>query len=1043
MSLQIEILPDLASAERRLSEFVRARPSPLMRVNLLFGSALQRVDAQRRLADEFGGGLASVHGYTPVDLAEAAVQRGQAPPRRGRPRGGEIAAVRELLERLQLSRFDPDAPGLSSALLRSFTDLREAALTPDDLPDGDLRRAFADWRELMGEIGDRTAIYEDAVSEATDRAAFREALGDAPLIVTGVSDLTRIQRLLLHRCSEAVDVRMLLVDPAGSDVDPSIPRTTASWLEGDAGAEIARSRIADESLVDTSCFSAADPVSEAEEIARRILELGRDGVPFDRVAVLHQQGSAADERIAAALARAAIPVWRIGGEPVARSAPGRAARDLLRILLTDGEQLERVSLIDALAQPGLADPLTIGDAEVVRRPEQWERVADAAGLIRGWQAMQGQLGQWLDANRERAGAAEGLSIVIADLASRAERVSQARSWSEAGTVLADTLSTYLRHDSADGGEPSQSSREMTVEVVWRLSELDQHALDYRPNIALSATLRALDGAVLRDRNRLIGGVNVGAANGPARGIRYDAVFVAGCAERVFPAPGRQDPLLPDELRAAINRRVPGALPLQSERAASDRHVFRLLRQAARRRFTASWARRTSAIGGPSRASSLLLEAAAEPVNAEDRPAALESEQELIDRGRLLRLPSGVSGVTPRTEQVESGDWTPVLRALDERELRVALLSAPGVRLGSLLPTLWPSAEFAIHATQSRNEPYFTEFDGQLRMPPDWDPLSREWSASALEMYVRCPYRFFLSEMLGVESVSERSDTGGVSRGRLIIRTLRRWESEWLRESSEAQRPTWLEFTSDGDRLVALAGRILSDARARGLLGPDAVADQVEQEIADDLDQVRRREVADARDGWRPVEILRPYEDASLGIGGGRSLRLRGQLERIDSHADGRLRAVRYEAGSLDPGIEGFRNGRVLDPVADLSALLPRLRQEGVGIDRAEVVLRSVSADGEFASQTLRGSDFTRRGSPSAPAAADDLIQTFGTIIDGIGVGSFIANVGHPLARRPNCRRCPYEPACTPDIGARIERKSTQDQERVRALSILRRKRAGT
>ena len=704
MSLQIELLPDLAAAEHRLIQLVAERPSQLTRLNVLFGSSLQRIDSQRRLAQHFGGGLAAIYGFTPVDLAQAAAVRGESAPRQRWPRGADLVAIRELLARIQLQSLDPATPGLPQAMLRSFTDLREAALRPEDLPAGDLRHAYAAWREIVRNAGDRTAIYEDAVSNATNASAYREALGDAPLIVTGISDLTRIQRRLLQRCAEAVSVRVLIVDPGGAATGASIPLDTARLLATETGTELTATGPASESVAAAECFSSSDSLGEAEEIARRVLELARGGVPFHRIAIFHQQGAATDERIRSALERADIPVWLIAGHPVLRSPAGRATRDLLRLLLADRDRVERVAVLDALAQPGLAKHLPLGPQGIARQPQQWERVADAATLVRGWSLMSARLERWLGPDRDSQEAGTGLLEVLDDLGNRSAQIEQVRTWAEATDLITETLDTYLAQPPSDASEQGPSSRAAAISAVDRLRSLDHSGLTYTTAAALAAALRALSGEVVRDRKRLIGGVNVGAAHGPARGVRYDAIFVAGCAERVFPATGRQDPLLPDEIRASVNQRIPGALALQSDRAESDRHIFRLLRQAARQRFTVSWARRSSAIGGPSRASSLLLETASEPLDQSSSQPTLGSEEDLTVAGRLLRMPSGVSGLAPNAEQVERGEWSAALRALDPQDLRLALLTAPGVRREPLLHEFWPEFGPAQDATRARNQP---------------------------------------------------------------------------------------------------------------------------------------------------------------------------------------------------------------------------------------------------------------------------------------------------------------------------------------------------
>ena len=146
MSLTIELLPDPAANDLRLCQLAAERSSPFERLNILHGSGLQRLAVQRMLAESASGGLAAVYGFTPVDLAEAAARLGRPPERVGWPPGADLAVLRRMLDSLKLIRLKPHAPGLAHALLRTLTDLREAALSPEHLPPGDLRTVFSAWR---------------------------------------------------------------------------------------------------------------------------------------------------------------------------------------------------------------------------------------------------------------------------------------------------------------------------------------------------------------------------------------------------------------------------------------------------------------------------------------------------------------------------------------------------------------------------------------------------------------------------------------------------------------------------------------------------------------------------------------------------------------------------------------------------------------------------------------------------------------------------------------------------------------------------------
>ena len=1022
MTLTIELLPDPAANDRRLTQLAAERPSPLTRLNILHGSALQRLSTQRMLAKANGGALASVYGFTPVDLAQAASGFGDAPARQSWPAGADLTTLRRVLHDVEMATLDPQAPGVAAALLRTLTDLREAALTPEVLPDGDLEIVFTAWREATATAADRTSRYEDAISPATPDTAFREALGGAPLIVSGIYDLTRIQRLLLKRLADATDVRMLLVAPSDDPASP--PQHTLTVLRRDLNTRVIRPDLPKASLAPDHYFSVGDPTAEADEIASRILALAGDGVAFHRIAILHQQGAPTDDRICAALERADIPSWRIGGRQLARTPIGHATQRLARVLLSPAT-VERSELLDWLSHRVLRERLL----DHHRHPAQWERASIDAGLTRNLLVMEERLDRWREANQ--SGGAEDLVAVVHNLSERSRELREVDSWASAAGALLDAFDLYLDDERAD-----QSLRLAARDVFDQLRNHDALGSTWSAQDGLTALGRSFGSRVVRDPRRLIGGVNVGAATGPARGIRYDAIFTAGVAERIFPAVGRQDPLLPDAERAAINQRVPDALALQRDRGDSDRHAWELLRRAAQQQFTASWSRRSSAVGGPARPSSLILESAAEGIGA---PNETQTESTLSDIGRIQRIESAVVTTLPSAADIEEHDWTATIAAPDEQSFDLALLASPNADTRSALPELWPPAEAAEQARLQRNAPSFTEFDGVLdstRIGEDWNPLRRTWSASAIETFVTCPYRFYLRHIVGARAEPDAARPDQPRRdilSRLIRRMLSTWAEDFVHSKEDR---TWLEYASNETHFNTIAQQMLDPAAESGALGPPASIPALRQELTQDLDRARRREASDARDGWRPLEINAAFEDAPIRVTGGRSIRFRGLIDRIDQHTDGRQRAVSWFTGQTLPDVRGFVNGSSFLAIANLTALT----QRGVPIRQAEVELRSVTRRGAFESQTLRGESLTTRGGRSAPSDGERLRDTLAEIADQLESASFIPYPGNPPRNRPNCRQCPYESACTADIAERYQKKSRQDQEAVRPMEILRRQR---
>ncbi len=1026
MTLTIELIPDPAANDLRLTQLAAQRPSPLSRLNILHGSALQRLSTQRMLAEANGGALAGVYGFTPVDLAQAAASYGDAPARHAWPTGADLTALRHVLHDLKLETLDPQAPGVAAALLRSLTDLREAALTPDDLPDGDLNLTFTAWRDATADIADRTSHYEDAVSSSTPDSAFSEALGGAPLIISGIYDLTRIQRLLLSRLAQATEVRMLLVAPSDDPASP--PRRTVSAIQRELNVRVIRSQIAPANIAPDRYFSVGDPTAEADEIASRILALGRDNLAFHQVAILHQQGAPTDDRLCAALERADIPTWRIGGRQLTRTPIGHAAQRLARVLLSP-ETVERAELLDWLSHRALRQRLL----DHHRHPAQWERVSVDAGLTRNLFAMEHRLDLWSETTQSRD--AEDLVAIVSDLSIRSRRLQDADSWAEASDLLLEAFDQYF-----DGDSANQALRLAARGILDQLRNHDRLGSDWTAQDGLTALGRAMSSRVVRDPRRMIGGVNIGAATGPARGIRYDAIFAAGVAERIFPAVGRQDPLLTDADRAAINEQIPDALALQRDRGDSDRHAWRLMRRAARRQFSASWSRRNSAVGGPARPSSLIIETAANSSEQGIQPA---TESSLYETGRIQRIESGPVTRLPTLAEIESDDWTATVAAPDEQSFDLALLASPDSDTRAALAELWPQAEAAEHARLQRNAPGFTDFDGQLdsaQIPNllghDWRPLDRTWSARAIETFVTCPYRFYLRYIVDARADAEPARPDQPRRdvlGRLIRQILSTWAQAWVGDNSDQ---TWTDYTNTEASLNEIAHQLLNTAAEASALGPPASVPALRHDVAEDLERARRLEASDARNGWSPVVVDTQFEDAPIRVTGGRSIHFSGRIDRIDEHTDGRQRARSYFTGKSPPDVRGFVNGSSFLAIANLAALT----QRGIPIRQAEVELRSATRQGDFVSQTLQGESLTTRGGRSAPSDGERLRDTLALIADQLESANFIPYPGNPPRDRPNCQHCPYESTCTADIAERYQKKSRQDQDAVRQLEILRRQR---
>ena len=321
-----------------------------------------------------------------------------------------------------------------------------------------------------------------------------------------------------------------------------------------------------------------------------------------------------------------------------------------------------------------------------------------------------------------------------------------------------------------------------------------------------------------------------------------------------------------------------------------------------------------------------------------------------------------------------------LRAIDEADLHLALLTTPGVEAHRLLPALWPGAERALAARLRRNAQTFTEYDGVISLG-DEQVAPEHWSASALQRYATCPYRYFLGNVLRLNAVSEPGDDAEISpleRGSLIHRILERWVRGWLEQPD--QKP-WRNYVADADALHAVADEELAQAEQDQALGLPASAKATREKVLRDLERYRRMQAADAAVGWSPLAVEREFSGVSLPIGGGDSISARGRIDRIDENSGDRLRAIDYKTGKR----RGERSAGPLQRLRAAAAALhacpgPRCRatrqdgrlRRGAALRHRPRAFRSRHDPGRrLRPQHLRAPRRRHRGRPARPHPQHD------------------------------------------------------------------------
>jgi ATP-dependent helicase/nuclease subunit B len=814
-------------------------------------------------------------------------------------------------------------------------------------------------------------------------------------------------------------------------------------------------------------YSAPGEGRESTEIARRILALARERIPFDRIAVLLRAPEAYRSHLEEAFGRAGIPAHFARGA-VRPDPAGRAFYALLKCA-AEGLSARRFAEYLSLGQvpeatangapPGAAprgDRWVAPDPELVplfaaestgetapaaqsegvdgdegpvtegqlRAPRRWEQLLVDAAVIGGrerWRRRVDGLANELRRRRNEIGDEEesraaALDRAIDDLAALAgytlplidalDALPKAASWGEWLDELSALATRALK-------EPER--------VLALLAELTPMA-PVGP-VGLNEVLLVLEQSLLEvavtPAPQRYGKVFVGQVDA-SRGLSFAAVFVPGLAERVFPKKIVEEPILLDSLRKQID----GGLVTNQDRLEAERLALALAVSAAEERICFSYPRIDLDQARPRVPSFYALE------------AVRASEGKLPDFGGLARRAE--TATTARLGWPAPPDPA---EAIDNAEYDLAILARlvadpeGSGGAGRYLVTANPHLGRALRFRYQRWGRAWTVADGLVTRSDAARAImskhaldARAYSATVLQDYAPCPYRFFLRAVQGLSprEVPEAIDTlDPLQRGSLIhdvqFALLARLRDLGLLPV----RPGNLEHARS--ELDAILSEIA--ARYRDELAPaiDRVWEDGIAAIHADLREWLRR-ASDDDSGYVPREFELAFglerragrvsdpasvrEPVELSCG----IRLRGSIDVVEHHASGLARVTDDKTGK-----SSGKTGQLVAGGTVLQPLLYPLAAEKLLGTRARVVsgrLYFCTSAGGFAELVVPLDDHAR-------AAAEQLAQTIGEALTAPFLPAAPAEA--------ECALCDYRPICGPHEELRILRK----KQALKALLSLR------
>ena len=676
--------------------------------------------------------------------------------------------------------------------------------------------------------------------------------------------------------------------------------------------------------------------------------------------------------------------------------------------------------------------------------------------------------------RGRLGKAKALERMIEVIAREAQSIPQSGPWSAVAGALRESFEKLF-----DFGEPERAAKRAdgsddpaadrwgrvreALDEIERLDALAVHdATLGKSTLAEVAELveQALGDARVREGKLEGTGVLV-ADLMKARGLPFRTVIVPGMIEGVFPRVARPDPLLGDGERVSLNKVFDfddrsfgedddaiadesdlgpdGPIPLKGASAREERLLFRLCLDAASEEVVFTLPR-------------------LDPATARDRiPSWLLMR--LVEGAREPGTPAITVEKFAAHEQVQ---WLPLDPAPRERDRALTRLErdladlasalAPGLDDGSRIrkaATLVLRSRFGRDVVRAESARWgsgrFTEWDGWLAPPPAADGTwieglarigfraNREISASRLETWSTCPYKYFLQYGLGLSALEEPERTMTLEptdRGQLIHDALERF---WRAEHDAGRLPLAVDATAPAlERVEAIANTVLGEFASRGVTGPAVLWRAARAEIVSDLRESVRRTIADAS-GFVPRRFevtfgTVPPEDGGDAIGGvtldGQyPLGFRGRIDRIDVSADGRRgRVVDYKTGKAHKTPKAGKKESE-DPQAPLPAYEP-IFEGGQALQRPLYVLAAKAAFPEVAEWEAVYDFCTQRGGFEADPVkvTTETLGALGRLVQGIAAD---AQAGHypfiPDVLK-QCKWCDFREVCGPGHDVAYESK---------------------
>ena len=922
----------------------------------------------------------------------------------------EFAAVRRAASEAagELEPFRAH-PSFHASLRTTFRDLRRAA--PDAITalerrrgmSGEIARLYARYCEHTKAYYDREALAEAAAAAVSSGHADTALTALGPVIAYLPRTLTPSEQRLFDALRDAWKCATILAATGDEEADEILLPMAASSASSKPPPRPAH-------LLVTS-----DTGEEVRSVIRSIAAAAHAGTPFHRMAILYWQQEPYAALIAEQFAAAGFPIAGPSTERLAATPVGRMLKGIVDLV---GSDLPREEVMRWLTSCPVKPPAA-GFS-----PSRWDAISREAGVVVGIDQWRDRLANYAAAQqrattRKDEELSEGREKELAQSATEAwalrnfmirlldtlNRSEDSQTWVAFVKWSEELIDRYLDEESLPSVE--RENLDTLVTALQELANLDE----LEDSADLAAYRAALDEVLSRPAARA-GALGEGLFVGPvgiAAGLRFDRVYLVGMVEGRVPAQPSDDPLLPQSERKQAD------LPPRS--TAAERYDY-LAAAAAGRTRVLTFARGNNIAMREQHPSRWFLEEASHLYGSPVYPSMLSGSHDLVS----LREQPWFEEVVSAQHGINtvSGSQPADIHDYDLHQLSHWRQVGNAIDAHHLAQTE-PVLSRALEMQRARNAKPVTRWDGDLSSaisPSGRIGLSNRefFSPTRLQTWATCPFRYFLSNVLGIAAPEQPEEVATISsmeRGSLLHSILERFirTAQQQRAIPASDQP----WTDDHRRqLIEIAEQAFQEAEQRGVTGKPLLWELAKNKMLSDLERflkedakLRRKHgvsphAVECAFGFPEDEHPTPLDTVEWSSDKTGTLRFRGKIDRIDLSSSGDTGLVLdYKSGKTDyyknMDKDPVQRGKRLQlPVYGLAAR--QLLGDDVNV---LVAYWFVTEDGKFVTRP-----------PRKPGALDEMLDAFapvvGTIAEGIGAGLFPANPGN---EGNNCRNCDFKNLC--------------------------------